>query len=240
MDNLINSTVYHKKYGRGIITDISSTHIKINFSDELKTFNYPYAFENFLTLENKEIQNTIIKQIKDKKQIDIEEKLKYSDNIAKELKKRNGRKLPVKKILDNEQIFYSHAAILNNCFGYSYSTYLSGLKHIDDNYSIWFPTIAEYSNNKSMPAKNSITWINIMKDNGNTIIETNTNANKIINKSMVNNHKNTYRFVFLKHNNEFYCFEGLYKLNKEKSNLFTYHYDKIGSVINLLDFSIIN
>lgn len=58
--NLINSLVYHKKYGDGKITSINGDTINILFSVGEKLFKYPNAFENFLVSCDENLQRKLI------------------------------------------------------------------------------------------------------------------------------------------------------------------------------------
>lgn len=54
--NLINEIVSHKLFGKGKIIELKNNLISINFSGEIKTFQYPKAFNGYLRAENPEIQ----------------------------------------------------------------------------------------------------------------------------------------------------------------------------------------
>ena len=66
-----NLEVKHKSFGNGIVTSYNGKYMTVKFSTAQKTFVYPDAFENFLTLSdgtvNEEIQNAI-KLSKEEKQ----------------------------------------------------------------------------------------------------------------------------------------------------------------------------
>ena len=58
-----NLEVKHKTFGNGIVTAVNGKYMTVRFEATQKTFVYPDAFENFLTLANglinEEIQNDI-------------------------------------------------------------------------------------------------------------------------------------------------------------------------------------
>jgi hypothetical protein len=56
---LLGQPVKHISFGKGIITDVTSNIVTIQFSQGKKKFLYPQAFSNFLTLRDTEKQNEI-------------------------------------------------------------------------------------------------------------------------------------------------------------------------------------
>lgn len=61
--NLINSIVTHKCYGKGIIVKADNNYVIVKFSNCIKTFSYPSAFDKFLIAENPKIQAEILEKI---------------------------------------------------------------------------------------------------------------------------------------------------------------------------------
>ena len=72
-----NLEVKHKSFGDGVITQKNGKYMTVSFSSAKKTFVYPDAFENFLTLSDgtvsEEIQNDI-KLAKEEKQLILNKK----------------------------------------------------------------------------------------------------------------------------------------------------------------------
>lgn len=64
MKSLKNEYVYHKNFGKGVITDNNFSKIRIQFtgSKEPKIFLYPDAFEKFLVLEDDVLQQECYEQ----------------------------------------------------------------------------------------------------------------------------------------------------------------------------------
>lgn len=58
MKSLINEKVNHNKYGTGVIVDETLKRIKVQFDqlEEQKEFLYPNSFEQFLSLQDEELQ----------------------------------------------------------------------------------------------------------------------------------------------------------------------------------------
>jgi len=53
--NLLGEAVRHKVFGEGRIVSVTGNYVTVRFGQEEKTFLFPDAFENFLTLENGEL-----------------------------------------------------------------------------------------------------------------------------------------------------------------------------------------
>ncbi|WP_303817383.1 AAA domain-containing protein [Selenomonas ruminantium] len=72
---LIGEQVEHKKYGKGKIIRLTGDTVYVEFGSDtgLKAFTYPSAFENFLTLENVEVNNGVKLQLEKRKAEQIEE-----------------------------------------------------------------------------------------------------------------------------------------------------------------------
>lgn len=56
---LIGQPVKHNAFGKGIVTDLSSQMVTVQFSEGEKKFLYPQAFSSFLTLKNTDAQKAI-------------------------------------------------------------------------------------------------------------------------------------------------------------------------------------
>lgn len=55
----IESPIMHKKYGAGIVNSTDEGHIVVAYGDDLKTFQFPGAFEmGFLRIDDEEIMST--------------------------------------------------------------------------------------------------------------------------------------------------------------------------------------
>lgn len=60
-DQLINKTVIHKSYGKGIICSVDGKYLEVDFTEKGKVskFVYPSCFNGFLTLEKSKLQSEI-------------------------------------------------------------------------------------------------------------------------------------------------------------------------------------
>lgn len=63
IENLMNQTVQHKKYGNGCVIKIEGNHLTVSFSVKECIFCYPEVFEQYLTIEGNEINSLIAEDI---------------------------------------------------------------------------------------------------------------------------------------------------------------------------------
>ena len=61
--NLLGMSIKHKVFGVGKVTAQDETHVTIEFPAKTSTFQYPTAFENFLTAEDSDVQALILNEI---------------------------------------------------------------------------------------------------------------------------------------------------------------------------------
>lgn len=69
--------VKHKSFGNGIVTELKSNTIKIQFGPQTKTFQFPQAFGPFLHTDNKDL----LKEIQKRKDNISKENSKIKDNV---------------------------------------------------------------------------------------------------------------------------------------------------------------
>lgn len=62
---LIHLTVIHKIFGKGVIYSVDEKYIEVDFAEKNKVskFAYPSCFQEFLTLENAEMRETMQKVV---------------------------------------------------------------------------------------------------------------------------------------------------------------------------------
>ncbi len=65
--NLIGQPINHKTFGSGIVTNLSDDIVTVCFKNQEKKFIYPDAFHSFLVLKDRETQQQVENQIKDRK-----------------------------------------------------------------------------------------------------------------------------------------------------------------------------
>lgn len=105
MKSLKNENVYHKNFGKGVITENNLSKIRIQFTGlkEPKIFLFPNAFEKFLVLEDDKLQQecceqaVLLRQAQEKemeeKRIQRKELRKEKLAYAKRKKADTGRKI---------------------------------------------------------------------------------------------------------------------------------------------------
>ena len=61
LEKLVNQSVIHKSYGKGIVQNIDEKYLEVNFVHREKVcrFVYPSCFYNFLVLEDEVLQEEI-------------------------------------------------------------------------------------------------------------------------------------------------------------------------------------
>ena len=70
LEKLVNQTVIHKSFGKGIIRNVDEKHLEVSFIEKGKVskFLYPDCFYGFLTIENSGLQSEIEAVVEDWKQ----------------------------------------------------------------------------------------------------------------------------------------------------------------------------
>lgn len=85
-----NPLVSHPKFGLGTITFIDSSYVYVKFSDGSRQFNFPDAFDNFLSSDDEDLNIYISDELakKKKRKEEIESKKATSISIEKQLRKQ--------------------------------------------------------------------------------------------------------------------------------------------------------
>lgn len=115
MINLLNEKVKHVKYGLGLIVCEMDNKVDIQFDslESKKCFVFPDAFEQFLMLENQDLQKECmeiyrlkkeqnLKEVEEKKLIMEQKEQERKSQKNEQLKKK--KKEPAKKIKQIKQI----------------------------------------------------------------------------------------------------------------------------------------
>jgi hypothetical protein len=95
---IVNERVEHIMFGFGVITQVESNKVWVQFQDDIerKAFLYPEAFEKFLKAVNVTVQNSLVEELR-KKQDQIEEERKVKERLDAELEERKPKLAPVKR-----------------------------------------------------------------------------------------------------------------------------------------------
>jgi hypothetical protein len=99
MKSLRNEYVEHIKYGRGLIIDEETGRVTVEFDSlsGIKKFQFPDSFEQFLTFEDKSLQEDSLRLIDTKKQQVVEEYEKKRLELERQEEERKIEELELKK-----------------------------------------------------------------------------------------------------------------------------------------------
>lgn len=81
LEKLVNQTVIHKSFGKGIIRSVDKKYLEVEFIEKGKVsrFLYPDCFYGFLTIEDSGLQleiEAVVEDWKQDKRCDTERKIK--------------------------------------------------------------------------------------------------------------------------------------------------------------------
>lgn len=118
---LLNKKVKHKVFGEGKIVRFKGKHLSIKFKVGEKKFVYPDCFENFLTIENEEMDQVIQEEITSKNTLEEAKEKLVIEKITREIKAV--KKQSNKKIIQRENIAikctYCDGGQSENSFGFN-------------------------------------------------------------------------------------------------------------------------
>lgn len=100
--NLINEEITHKVFGEGSIVEQEGSIITVDFNEDLKKFVYPDAFEKFITLNDREVAESLDEIILEKAAEKEALERKREEKQAQQVLERERREL-----LRNHQIHES-------------------------------------------------------------------------------------------------------------------------------------
>lgn len=105
--NLINEKITHKVFGKGQIVDQDEFFITIDFDEDVKTFVYPDAFGQFITLKNEDMAKSL-KKIVSKRESEKEklEKKREEEREQRALEQKRREKLKNYNIHESSQIVF--------------------------------------------------------------------------------------------------------------------------------------
>ena len=82
--NIQNQTVFHRKFGKGIIVDLKQNKLAVQFDEGKKIFVYPDAFRQFLVLMEKDSKNYVDDILKD-----LAKKEEINNRLARKMERHN-------------------------------------------------------------------------------------------------------------------------------------------------------
>ena len=236
---LIGLKVTNKAGEKGTVKSFEEGRLVVVFANREASFHCPQAFgQGFITAEDSDIQDKLIKEAERiKEQSEKEKLLRQEEHLKKhqeDIEKR-GERGSHRSVLYKGESFRTHAEALNECFGYGYKHFQMAYKQIDDNYGAWFPSIAKRVMGEYVAADTSAGWLNILCENDTVILEKHVeDPNKNITRD-----KSGYRFVFAKYDGrDDYTFIGLYSSDPVPTKE-GFRYELIGTQIDLNTMQVI-
>lgn len=79
--DILNQQVSHKKFGVGTVVEQTEDAIFVKFANVDKQFQYPSAFQKFLALNDKILQDEVLKEAKQKEQENLLTKVKTFSQV---------------------------------------------------------------------------------------------------------------------------------------------------------------
>ncbi len=234
-NDLLGKKVRNKANEIGVVRSVDEVagRLDVEFDDRSLKLQYPKAFwDGFLLAEDDNLQDELLREaeiIRQKVAKDKELKRLQEQEQAKLEAESRGKRGSHKDILTKGERFRTHAEALNECFGYSYKHYQQAFKRIDDQYAVWFPSIAKRVMGEFLAADTSYGWLNTLCENDTVIYEKN------VEDINMNSERDRFWDVFVfskKDGEDEYVFTGLFRSNPVPTDK-GFRYEKLGSQIDL-------
>lgn len=136
--------------------------------------------------------------------------------------------------VDEERVFPYIVSIMNGCFGKNFTSVYSCqryyFKHIDSDHMVWFPKLAVKKNGKYKASSESKGWLNILSDDGETIIEEREDDTR---SAAVDGDGRLPRYTFGKVKGKGYIFLGVFMADREKCKRGHWEFKRIATEIDL-------
>jgi len=104
--NLLGAKVKHKMFGIGKVVEVNDTYIMVTFSLRTIKFQYPTAFESFITAVDEDVQAYVMKVIENAKR-DEEEKKKLEQQRRREEEARRVAEEEAKRTAISQKTGYT-------------------------------------------------------------------------------------------------------------------------------------
>lgn len=135
--------------------------------------------------------------------------------------------------VEDERVFPYIVSIMNGCFGKNFKSIYSCqrcFKHIDDNHMVWFPKLAEKRNETYKAPPESKGWLNILSEDGNTIIEEKADDTR---SGAADGDGGLPRYTFGKIKGKGYVFLGVFVADKERCRRGHWEFKRVATKIDL-------
>lgn len=100
LEKLVNQTVTHKSFGKGIIRSVNDKYLEVEFTEKgkISMFPYPGCFHGFLAIEDNNIQSEIEAVVEDwKQENNIVQKEELKKQYEKTIQSIEARRLAVEE-----------------------------------------------------------------------------------------------------------------------------------------------
>ena len=136
--------------------------------------------------------------------------------------------------VDEERVFPYMVNILNGCFGKNFTSVHSCQRYcfrkIDNDHMVWFPKLAVKKNGKYKAPSESKGWLNILSNDGETIIEEKKDDTR---SAAVDGDGGLPRYTFGKVKGKGYIFLGVFMADREKCIPGHWEFKRIATEIDL-------
>jgi hypothetical protein len=99
--NILNEKIQHKTFGEGTVINQDTSKISIAFREQygVKQFIYPDAFEEFLKLNNSDLESSVVQELHEKQaHIEAKRLQKHQEDEVNRLRALELIKTPKKKL----------------------------------------------------------------------------------------------------------------------------------------------
>lgn len=243
-DKLIGHKVKHVSWGEGTIIAADDKYVTVSYTGQGdKKYQFPKAFESFLTIDEKSLQEEILEEIrnlpvKEKKVIQPVRRTIQRDAYSSTGNEGvNLREVPFEdRILKIGTAFSTHAEALNKCFGFTYKQYQQAYKSLSKGYAVWFPSIANKAWGEYVSTDTFSGWINILSEDKKTLLQVD---NPLYASTASKDYDPNKRIVFAKFDKDKrYRFIGIFGAEKRVSN--GYEYTRLGTAIDTVTMQMID
>ncbi|MBQ9911250.1 MAG: hypothetical protein IJM50_07110 [Lachnospiraceae bacterium] len=114
---LLHERVIHKKYGKGVITDVKEPYFFVTFNTNVIEFRYPDAFTIFLSFEDEDSQKEVIIELDRRREELIRQEEEQRKRIQAYLEELETQAAAIDK-KKNEKTFSPRERVKNTVFTY--------------------------------------------------------------------------------------------------------------------------
>lgn len=139
--------------------------------------------------------------------------------------------------VDEDKVFPYIVSIMNGCFGKNFTSIYSCqsyyFNHIDNGHMVWFPKLAIKKNGTYKTPSQSKGWLNILSDDGETIIEEKENDTR---SASVDGDGRLPRYTFGKIQGKGYVFLGVFVADRDRCRQGHWEFKRVATEIDLRSY----